>query len=123
MSFLAYKVLHLIGVLLLFVSLGGLLGLRMVPAPQASEAASRLLRMLHGVALLVILVAGFGLMARLGLLATWPAWIWIKLVLWLVFGAMVVAIRRAEGLARALLLLLPLLGGLAAWAAVYKIGG
>lgn len=123
MSYLTYKVLHLIGVLLLFVSLGGLLGLRMVPAPQASEAASRLLRMLHGVALLVILVAGFGLMARLGLLATWPAWIWIKLVLWLVFGAMVVAIRRAEGLARALLLLLPLLGGLAAWAAVYKIGG
>jgi len=123
MSYSAYKVLHLFGVLLLFVSLGGLTSLRMVPAAHVPPTAGRWLRMLHGLSLLVILVAGFGLTARLSLFATWPAWFWLKLTLWLVLGGVVVVIRRAQGLARALLVLLPLIGALAAWVAIYRIGG
>ena len=119
MSYLTYKLLHLVGVLALFVSLGGLVALRLAPS-AASAGAARFLRMVHGIALLLVVVAGFGLMARLGLFSSWPAWVWVKLVVWLALGAGVVLLRGSEKTARILLGAFVALGGVAAWAALVK---
>ena len=113
-----YKVLHLVGIMLLFASLGGLaiLGLRGGDDRDVAPVR-RLLTIGHGVALVFVFVAGFGLMARLGIMSGWPAWIWLKLALWLLLGAAPTLIRRTPDLGRVWLFLLPLVGGAAAWVA------
>jgi len=113
----SWKLVHLVGVLMLFASLGGLVALR-----GAGGAGERLYKMLHGIALLVVFVAGFGLLAGLGLHSpgSWPAWVWIKLLVWLLLGASLVAIKRTARHTEVLLLALVILGAVAAWAAIAK---
>lgn len=117
MGYLTWKVLHIAGMLLLFAALGGVAALR-----QAGAGAGRLYNALHGAALLVLLVAGFGALASLGLHSpgSWPAWVWIKLGVWILLGAGLALLGRAGKRAGALLVGLVLLGTLAAWAALAK---
>lgn len=114
-----YKVLHLLGIMLLFASIGGLaiLGLRGGEEREV-KPLRKVLSIVNGVALLVVFVAGFGLMARLGIMSGWPTWIYLKIALWLVLGASVTLIRRTPEMGRVWLILLPLVGGAAAWVAV-----
>jgi hypothetical protein len=121
LSHATYKVIHLLGIFLLFSSIGGLWALS-AGAGETRKAVRRLLMATHGAALLVILVAGFGMMARLGIMAGWPPWIWIKLGIWLLVGATPALLMRAERAATPLFFLAPLLGAIAAWAALYHLG-
>lgn len=116
-SYLLFKVVHLLGVMLLFASVGGLAG--MAAAGRAADA--RLARMLHGIALLLLFLTGFALLSSLGMSApsAWGAWVWIKLVVWLLLGGSL-ALARRERHARWVLVGLPLLGAVAAWAALVK---
>lgn len=122
MSYEAYKVLHLLAILLLFTGLGGLaVNAMRTGAEDEVRPLRKFLSITHGVALLVIFVAGFGLMARTGLMGGgWPLWIWIKLGVWLALGASVVLVRRKPELGRAWVLVLPLLGAVAVYMAVAK---
>jgi hypothetical protein len=115
MSVAAYKVVHIFGVLLVFVALG---------ATLAEGSRRRLASMTHGIGLLIVLIAGFGALARLGIHSpgNWPLWIWLKLVIWLVLGAAMIFAKRSPAAARALWWLLPLLGAAAAYLALFKPG-
>jgi hypothetical protein len=119
-SYATYKVIHILGMLFVFTSLGAL----MLASREGVERGNgrKLAGLTHGIALLVVLAAGFGTLARLGLAnpGGWPAWVWIKLLIWLVLGGIIVLIRRAPQLGTLLWWLLPLLGGIAAWAAIFK---
>lgn len=147
MSFETYKVMHLVGVILLFLALGGLLARPAdaaatqapdepdepgekgvgapvdVPAAPRTEAAGglprNLLAALQGVALLVVLVAGFGALAKLKLKPI-PGWIWAKVALWVVIAASPALIKRKPELAKGTLFLLAGLGAAAAYLAVGK---
>lgn len=116
MSYSLYKVLHVAAVLFVFTALGGLL----VDALRGGgdKASRKLPGLTHGIALLAVLITGFGLIARLGL--GFPLWIWLKIVVWLAIGASIAAIRRLPQHARTLWLALPLLGAVAAYLAIYK---
>ena len=114
-SYAFYKILHLFAILLLFTSLGTL-----AAAAKGGETLQRIARAAHGVALLLILVAGFGLMARLGLFGAIPLWAWTKIGLWLLLGLAVLPLRRRPEWASGLWIAFPLLGALAAWLAVAK---
>jgi hypothetical protein len=116
MSYALYKVLHVVAALVLFASLGTLAA---APARPAG-ALGRIAAAAHGLALAVILVAGFGILARLGLAASIPAWAWAKAGVWLLLGLAVVPLRRKPEWAPALWVVLPLFGGLAVWLAVMK---
>ncbi|MDH3402075.1 MAG: hypothetical protein OES32_09415 [Acidobacteriota bacterium] len=118
MSYGAYKVLHLFAVILTFSILGGLALHAANGGDAGSNRQRKLTGALHGMGLVLILVSGFGTVARLGLGLS--GWVWGKLAIWLVLGAAAMAFKRAPGLATALLWLLPVLGGVAAWLAVYK---
>lgn len=119
MTYPLFKLLHLFGVLLLFASIGGALVLQL--AQSASERARKLAGLTHGISLLLMLLAGFGALAKLG--AGFPPWAVGKLVIWLLLAASPVVIRKAPNLAAALWWLLPLLGSAAAYLAIYKPGG
>ncbi len=123
-SYTAYRLIHVIGILILFVALGGLAyGAAQAGSRGGVGSASRKLAMaLHGTALLIVLVGGFGLLARIGVEhgVGFPGWVWAKFAIWALLGASVTIPRRKPEWAGALFLLLPVLGGLAAWLALYK---
>ena len=121
MSYESYKVLHILGILVLFASLGGMAGVSMMTAARSSRGP-RLFRVLHGVALAIILIAGFGILAQLGMTSpgTWPRWVWIKATVWLLLGASVVILRKSGTQAGSVLAVLALLGAVAAWSAIFK---
>jgi hypothetical protein len=114
-----YKFLHLIGVVLLFLALGGAV-LRARLGAAVGETGRRLVAITHGVALVVLLVAGFGSLAKLGFHFPFPAWVWIKIVIWLLMGGVVVFLRARPQSANAWWWRIALLGALAAYLGVYK---
>ena len=121
MPYQVYKVLHIFGVIMLFVSLGGLTLHALNGGTKDSNTNRKWVGISHGVAMIVILVAGFGLLARLQMMqAALPLWVWLKLGVWVVMGGMVAIPYRKPELARPLWLLLPVMGAIAAAIAIYK---
>lgn len=120
MSLAFYKVLHILGVVFLFTALGGLL--LASRAGVQTGVSRKTAGMTHGIALLLILVSGFGALAKYTMSnpMTWPAWVWLKFLIWLALGGIVVAFRKAPQSSTVLWWILPLLGGLAAYLAIYK---
>lgn len=121
-SYNAYKVLHLFGVLLLFVSLGGLTLHALNGGTKETNRSRKLVAISHGLALFLVVLAGFGLLVRIGVGhgAGLPGWVWGKLAIWALMGAALVIPYRKPEWARGMWLLLPVLGGAAAWLAIYK---
>ena len=82
-----YKFIHLLGLCALFLGLGGIL-------MQTGEGKPpKLFLALHAGGLVAMLVAGFGRAARLGFHLN-SGWIMLKIVCWLVLGAMPVLVRK-----------------------------
>tara|TARA_R110002096_G_scaffold215310_12_gene403151 strand:- start:3934 stop:4287 length:354 start_codon:yes stop_codon:yes gene_type:complete len=81
-----YKLLHLIGIMSLFTGLGALF--LMGKNGQGKKQAL----MFHGIGLLLILVSGFGLLAKGGI--PFNGAIITKLLIWLAMGAMVVVAKK-----------------------------
>ncbi len=117
MSPLTYKVLHIFAVLLTFTALGGAISQSLAGTGKGSPG-HKLAGLTHGIALLVILISGFGLIAKLGY--GFPLWIWIKIVIWLLIGGAIALVRRLPQHATIFWLAIPLLGGFAAYLALYK---
>lgn len=140
-SYGVYRLIHFFGIFLLLTALGGavtraMLGGARAPAggglpatggapatgaPVDEGAGRRLRRLLgisHGVALFLILLGGFGMLARLDI--GMPGWVIAKIGVWLVLGGLLAAARRMAGRARALWFAIPVLGLVAAWLAYTK---
>lgn len=117
--FLVYKTFHVVGVMLIVAALGGMAVHAANGGPRAQSLTRRLTTATHGLGLLLVLVAGFGMLARLGGSAG-SGWVLIKLVIWLALGAAAVVPYRRPQLARALFLIVPLLAALAAIVAITK---
>lgn len=85
-SYEVYKVLHVASVFLFLMLATTHLALA---KPSKGLAAG------IGISAMLILVAGFGLMARLGIIREWPIWLIGKMVIWLTLtgGAHMIARR------------------------------
>ncbi len=118
MSLLTYKLLHILGILFTFTAVGGVCMHVANGGDKASNRSRAASSALHGVGLLITLVAGFGLLARIG--GGFPGWVIAKLVIWLLLGAALMIPYRSPALAKPMLWALPLLGALAAYLALYK---
>lgn len=123
-SYATYKIVHLVGIMLAFVALGGMSLHAASDGTRQTSAARALVAAMHGVGAFLILLGGFGMLARLGVMhgAGFPGWLWAKIVIWVLVAAAVIVPYRRPELARPMLLVLPLLGGLAAYLAIYKPG-
>ncbi len=116
-----YKILHLGGLFFVFAAIGGVVLASRVGA--LSPAAKKLASITHGVALLVIFVAGFGMLKYVGVAhnpGTWPGWLWAKFAAWLLLGAALVLVRKKPDLSLVWWIGLPLVGFAGAWLALYK---
>jgi hypothetical protein len=119
LSLLFYKNLHLLGVFMLFVALGGLM-LHQINATTRENIWRKPVAITHGVGLLLVLVGGFGMLARLGVQWPWPGWVIAKIVIWIIFGALIAVLGRVPALAKPLWWITIILGALAAYLALNK---
>lgn len=119
MSYQFYKVLHLLGLILLFFGFGGLL-----MAAYAKVELKKQARMMgfisHGVGLLLILVSGFGMAARLGLVSGLPSWVHAKIAIWVLLGVGISLVKRKGHIGWPVAILLWGLGTTAAFIAINK---
>jgi hypothetical protein len=111
MSLEFYKWIHLLGLMMLFCGLAGLWG---------SRSMGRSLSLLHGIGMLFLLVGGFGMMARMGIVQGWPGWIYVKLCVWLALGAGIALAKRKSHWGMKLIGLWIGLGALAAYMGIFK---
>ncbi len=116
-----YLVMHIIGIAFLFAAMGGV---AVHAANGGTKGASRtrtLVASIHGLGALLILIGGFGMMARLGILQGQPpAWLMAKMIIWLLLSGVILLPYRSVSLAKPFFIGLPLLAGVAAYLAAYK---
>lgn len=109
-----YKVIHLIGLITLFTGIGGFLTYGAENAPRV-----RMVGILHGVGLLLLLISGFGLSAKLGI--GFPWWVILKLVMLLALGALLGLAKRGRIAPRNAVVLALALGFVAAYLGATRI--
>lgn len=127
LSYAVYKTVHYLGIFILVTALTAALaraagaGLGAPAGSGAGEAPAdpwkKRLVAAHGVGLFLVLLGGFGMLARLGLGLT--GWVHAKLAIWLVLGGFI-ALRRSVGAASWGVALVPLLAALAGYVAYTK---
>lgn len=123
-SYPIYKLVHYLGIFGIVALLAASSADPLASNPSA-EAKGRRRRILaaHGVLGFVILLGGFGMLARLGITQglSLPGWIWLKLVIWGMLGVVPFIARRAgSGTRRMLLIAVPLLATAAGIIALTK---
>ena len=120
MSIEFYKVLHLLGIFTVILSLGGMC-LHVISGGTKNYAGRKWAAMFHGIGLLLVLIAGFGLLAKEGLMqGGMPGWVVGKLIIWLILGAMPALVYRQPKMAKLFWFLILAFSAVAAWLAIYK---
>lgn len=118
MSFDFYKVLHFLGIFMVFSALGG----QIVQALNGGDAKQmpgrKWVAIYHGLGLLLVLIAGFGMIAKAQI--GFPGWVIGKLVVWVALGGIGAVAVRKKNLAGLVWILVLLLGLTAAYLAHYK---
>jgi hypothetical protein len=108
-----YQFLHIVGALTVFFALGGAIATSM-----SGGGKNKLFSILHGIGVLLLLVAGFGNLAKLGI--GFPTWVQIKIVLWLIVATLPMLINRMPNKATILWTSTLAIGIVAVFLAVYK---
>ncbi|MGB0409619.1 MAG: hypothetical protein ACPG3X_04995 [Opitutales bacterium] len=106
-----YHILHLTGIIMLFLGYGALLGRSMLGSDDAG--LKKLASITSGIGLLFMFIAGFALISKMGYSFTTP-WILVKLVIWFALGGLIAVINRKPACAKSLWWMLIGLGLLAA---------
>lgn len=112
-----YKLLHLLGLFTLFLALGGVL-VHAAAGGEKRHSARGLVMAAHGLGALLVVLGGFGMLARLDV-AGIPGWVHPKLVIWVLLAGAAALPYRYPALARPMLVLVPALGAVAAWIGIY----
>jgi hypothetical protein len=100
-----YHILHIVGLALVFSGFGALI------SKEPCKCSMRL----HGLGLLISLISGFGMLAKMGIMKSMPPWVWIKLGLWLVLGFLPVLAKRQVLPSRVVLMIALVIGAVLAY--------
>jgi hypothetical protein len=119
MTMAFYQLVHLIGIFALLASLCGLAGMTLTHKNIPKEWR-KIFAMAHGVSLMFILISGFGLLARLGIITRPPIWVLLKILIWIGLGAGFALLKRQSKHAAKLIVVFVLLATLAAYLAIFK---
>ena len=105
-----YSLLHITGILLVFIGYGSLIGLAL--SKVENTKVKKLGAITSGIGLTLLLVAGFGLIAKMGYSYT-STWLIVKMIIWLILGSIVAFINRKPEWAKFLWWITLLLGFIA----------
>ena len=109
MDAITYKIIHLTGISLLAIGVGGMM---------ANGSTRKTFAICQGIGLLVMLVSGFGLLAKLKL--GYPHFAIVKTVLWLVIGMLPMIFRKLKPPLGVAIVISITLVGIMAWLGVMK---
>jgi hypothetical protein len=115
-----YKLLHIFGLMLSMVAIGGLALHGMNGGDRESNKARALASSTHGIGLALVLVGGFGMLAKMG--GGFPPWVAGKLVIWLLLGAALMPLMRKPALGRLMWMTIPVVALVAGALGIYKPG-
>jgi len=120
-SYQVYKVLHLTSIFMIVLALGGM-AVAALNGGVKNHPFRKQLAWTHGIGMVLALVAGFGLLARLGLQHNQglPGWILAKLVIWFIIGGLPALFIRQPRLSKPLWLGIITLTLAATYIAGYK---
>ncbi|QLY24671.1 hypothetical protein [Bdellovibrio sp. KM01] len=119
MTYEFYKILHMLGLITLFFGFGGLLVTSY--AGIALNAKARMMSFAtHGMGLLFLLIGGFGMLAKMGIMKQLPGWALAKLGIWVIMGAAISIVKRKGHIGWPIAILLFGLGTTAALLAITK---
>jgi hypothetical protein len=118
-SYEVYKLVHLVGIFLVLLGLGGLIA-KAAKGDGRDHPWHKTASMAHGIGLFLIFLSGFGLLARLTIPWPYPGWVFVKLVLWLLLGGLVALVSRAPKMAKVYFWVTLVLSGTAAFFAIFK---
>ena len=121
MPYPIYKLMHYVGIFTMLVAFTLACAHAMRASSHPDRRSRRGFAITSGVALLLILTGGFGMLARLGIVqGGLPGWVLVKLGIWLALAAAIAAPLRGRQFARALMVAVPLAALLAAAVALFK---
>lgn len=114
-----YKILHISGIVLLMLGLSAVLFLHAIKA-QIPGKLKMIAYASHGIGTFLILLGGFGMLARLGLAQSMPTWVHAKLAIWVVLALAVAVAKRKAQWTGIQIIFYTLLAATATYVAVYK---
>jgi len=122
MDYNLHVFLHLVGVLIVFLALGGTFIHVINGGTKENNTWAKPLAALHGTGLAVILIFGLLALVSLGIRPSeFNLWVYVKLLIWLFLGAALTLPYKVEGSAKILMFVVPLLGALAAYIGLYNL--
>jgi len=120
-SYPFYKIMHFVGIFVMLVALAATCMHAAMGGLKAEKPFRKLLGAAHGIAALLILTGGFGMLARLGIMhGGLPVWVMIKIGIWAALAAAMALPYLSRSWARALLVAMPILAALAGATAQLK---
>jgi hypothetical protein len=121
MDYQLIKLCHLVGIMLVFMGLGGMVFGAYAGFGTVKKQIRRAAALCHGIGLFIIIVSGFAMLSSLGLLhGDPPNWVKAKFVIFLVLGGSIsLAARWSKGI-WFLLAMWILLGAAAGYLGLYK---
>lgn len=120
MSYSFYKITHFLGLGALLLGLGLAIAYFLLAKSKEQKTLKIWAFAFHGVGLAALLVSGFGLLARLGMVSEMPPWVYGKLAVWGLMAVMISVIKRKANWFPITPLVILLLLGFAAKLAVTK---
>lgn len=117
-SYFVFKLVHLIGIFFLITTAGGVALYAANGGNKEDNVGRTWVAAVHGISLMVIVITGFGLVANVQ--TGFQPWVWAKFALWFLIGSFALMPLRRPKLAVPFYFLIPLLGGVAAWLALFK---
>ena len=122
LSYQFYKMVHFIGLALALFSLGAASGASLV-AGGKPEVGRRIYAIGHGIGMFLILLGGFGMLARLQIHWPWPSFIVSKIVIWGLLAAWIGVSFRLSAKRPVLALIAPVaLASFAVWSVLFMRG-
>lgn len=110
MPYEVYKIIHYLGLFALVTTAVAALARGARPTPTGDPWRKRL-GMLHGLSAFLVLLGGFGMLARLGM--GLQGWVWGKILIWVILGGILAVARRSAAWSSRLVVVVPLLAALA----------
>lgn len=115
-SYQLYNLLHVLGIMLVFMALGALAFHGANGGTKDSNKVRGLVMATHGVGILLIIVAGFGMLARTrSMAAGLPGWLHPKLLIWALLAAAPAILNRKPEWGKLLWFVIPLLAATSAY--------
>ncbi len=120
MRYAIYYPIHFIGIFLLLLSIGGMCIYCRNGGAKKDNPSRKFLAITHGIALLMVILGGMGLMKALHAFNPMPTWILVKLSIWVIFSLSSLLIYKIPKLSTLFLFLFLLLAVFAGMTAKFK---